>query len=69
MFRNFLTGQLEYRNTNLIYLITTVIGDKNEQCRFYSKGDALSHYRMKVRELAFPDTIIVEILNDGEDNA
>jgi len=52
----------------MIYLIKTEIGGKKEEQREYSKMNAAQYYRIKVRELVFPDNITVEILNDGEDN-
>lgn len=52
----------------MIYIITTKIGKNTEAKNFYTKMDAVSHYRLKVKEMVFPDTINIEMLNDGEDN-
>lgn len=52
----------------MIYIIHTYITGRHETERFYNKGNAVSYYRTKVREMSFPDNMEVEILNDGEDN-
>jgi hypothetical protein len=51
----------------VIYLITTRIGEREkvDTVRFYSKMEAVTYYRLKLKEMAFPDTIDVGILNDG----
>ena len=50
----------------MIYIIKTHITGKKQEERFYTKGDAVAYYRVKIRELSFPDTIDIEVLNDGE---
>ena len=50
----------------MIYIIKTKIGTLVKEDRFYTRMGAVAHYRLCVRELAFPDTITVEELNDGE---
>lgn len=50
----------------MIYIIKTKIGTKLDENRFFTRSDAAQYYRIKARELAFPDTIEVEVLNDGE---
>ena len=50
----------------MIYIIKTKVTGKEDEQRFYTRGDAASYYRVKVRELSFPDTIQVELLNDGD---
>lgn len=52
----------------MIYIIKTVIGKRIETQRFFNKGDAVAFYRLRLSELAFPDSIDVGLLNDGEDN-
>lgn len=50
----------------MIYIVKANIGEKPEEKRFYSKAEAAAYYRLKVREMCFPDTIDIEILNDGD---
>lgn len=52
----------------MIWIIKSIIGNKTKSERFVDKMQAVTQYRLKLKELAFPDSIIVEILNDGEDN-
>lgn len=53
----------------MIWVIETTINNKVESTRFINKGNAYEYWKIKVRELSFPDSIHVEVLNDGEDNA
>ena len=50
----------------MIYIIRSKLLNKENEARFYTKADAAAYYRLKLKELCFPDTIDVEILNDGE---
>lgn len=50
----------------MIYNITTVIGTKEEKKQFYDKMAAVTHYRLRLKEMTFPDEVLVEVLNDGE---
>lgn len=56
------------RKIKMIYIIRTKIGEKlkEQKEQFTDKFQAVTYYRLKVRELCFPESIDVELLYDGD---
>lgn len=48
------------------YLIKTKIGNKEDVGCMFDKATATQYYRLKLKEMCFPDEINVEIINDGD---